>query len=216
MHRGLTNFTWYIRRAILPLKRLARLIVVILTILALGLSLVALGIAEQANVLAIRGFQLATSTIFISEWNLSLSWFLGNTLIITGILFCFFGLVRIFVKYNMNTTIPIQGKVKVTLGLSLPKRILLLNIPPNWEEVKFQISYRNTNDSFPIDCYWGDGKGLWLFINEPIREEIQLYYLDKDSNPLRLNNRERLPDNLEYEIRLVNRDKRIKKRHLIR
>ncbi len=130
-----------------------------------------------------------------------------------GSLVCFFGLARIFIKYKIIYKNFGLGKVTVTLDLSLCKKILLLNFPPNWGEVKFQISYRNTDDSFPIDCFWGKGKGLWLFINEPIQEELQIWHEDASSNLLRLNNKKKLPDNLEAEIRLVKRSERIIKRY---
>lgn len=200
------------RRAILLLKGITRLVVVVLAVLGIGLSIVVLGFVLHSEVLAIRGFQLATSTIYVSQSALNFTWFLGNTFIVIGIFVCFFGLARIFIKYKVTCKNFLLGKATISLDLSLRKRILLLNIPPNWGEMKFQISYRNTDDSFPIDCYWGNGKGLWLSINEPICEELDVWHRDENSNFLRLDNNKRLPDNLEFEIRLVNRSGRIIRR----
>ena len=210
---GVDYFIRHTKRAILSLRRIVRLVMIILVVLGFGLSIVALGFALHSNVLAILGFQSATSTVYISQFGLDSTWHLGTAFMAIGGLVCFFGLARVIIKYKFICKNFGLGMVTVILDLPLRKRILLLNIPPNWGEVKFQISYRNTDNSFPIDCFWGGGKGLWLFISEPICEELRIWDIDENSNPLRLDNKERLPDNLEGEIRLVKRNKQIIRRY---
>lgn len=201
------------RRVILLLKRQEVLkIMAVIAVLAIGLSVIAFGYAQCSQVLAIQNFQFETSITYISQFGLNFSWVLGNIFIAIGILICFFGIARIFIGYKIGFKNFAKGKVTITFDLSTWKRVLLLNIPPNWGRLKAQISYRNTDDSFPIDCLWG-GKEEWIYVNEAIDEKLQTWYEDKNGNLFRLDSKKRLPDKLEFEIRLIKRDKHIMKRY---
>ena len=202
-----TPLVKFIERCYAGIRKLLKIVMVILAILGIAISIAAFGFAIQSVAFGMASIQQVAHT-YIFQTPILLNLYLGYALYAIAIIFFIFALMRQFVKYDIKYELVSGDSYKISFSLSLIKKILLLNIPIELKEIKAQVRYLAGDNTWPVDAHW-KYVGTWLYVREPVSEEIKFVHRDGDSW-YRINDQsQKLSDNLKIQIDLVNRNGKI-------